>query len=215
MKKIIIIVSFLFSFSLISNAQFFVGGSFSLNASGGSTETDGTSVDKQSSFSFGLNPKAGYFFSDQFMAGVGLTLSTSSTKIPGDPEVVNRSNTVGLTPFARYYAFNLNKFSLFAQGQLGFSVNNQSQKVGSTTNEGPTTINIGLSAFPGLAYNLNETISLEAYINGFSFALNHSVEKEENGGITTKDKDTSFGLGANLNSIATTGFITIGAIIKF
>jgi len=215
MKKLIFTTAIILFTMMTTQAQFFAGGSFSINASSGSTEADGTSNDKASSFSFGLNPKAGYFFSDQFMAGVGLTLSTSSTKIPGDPEVVNRSNTVGLTPFARYYAFNLSKFSLFAQGQLPFSVSNQSRKEGSTTNDGPTTTNIGLNVFPGLAYNLNETISLEAYINGFSFALNHSVEKEENGGITTKDKDTSFGLGANLNSIATTGFITIGAIIKF
>ncbi len=215
MKKFILTSAIILFVIMTTQAQFFVGGSFSINATSGSVEADGTSNDKESTFSFGFNPKAGYFFSDQLMAGVGLTLSTSSTKTPGDPEVINRNNTVGLTPFARYYAFNLNKFSLFAQGQLPFSVNNQSRKEGSTTNEGPTTTNIGLSVFPGVAYNLNETISLEAYINGFSFALNHSIEKEEIGGIEYRDKDTSFGLGANLNSIATTGFITIGAIVKF
>jgi opacity protein-like surface antigen len=135
---------------------------------------------------------------------------------PGIPDdEINKSFTFGLTPFVRYYAFRINKLALFAQGNIGFSTTKTKEKIGSTTNDGPTTNIFGFDVYPGISYDLNDRISLEAVIGGFNFGFTSAVEKEEVAGETVKDITNTFGLGADLNNLATSGFITVGAIVKF
>lgn len=191
-------------------AQIFVGGSVGFSLTGGKIENGNTSVDKPTQTYFSLAPKAGMFLSEKLAIGATLGYSIQSEKTPGTPEEIDRTSTIGITPFVRYYAFTLNKFSLFAQGNLGFSYSVEKNKVGSTTTTGPKTTTMGISAFPGISYKLSDKIELEAIIGGFNFGLNRtSVKQNNNTNITN-----NFGFGVNLDGIATTGLITIGAIVK-
>ncbi|HDP76294.1 MAG TPA: hypothetical protein ENN49_10620 [Bacteroidales bacterium] len=188
-------------------AQIFVGGSVGFNVTGGKTESGNTSTDKVTQTSFSLTPKAGIFLSEKLAVGTMLGFNLQSEKTPGTPEEIDRTITFGLTPFARYYAFSLNKLTVFAQGNLGFSYGVEKNKVGSATTTGPKTTTIGISAFPGISYKLTDKVELEAVISGINFTLNRVSVKHNN----TKDITNTFGVGANLDAIAT----TIGAIVKF
>jgi outer membrane protein len=204
----------LFAISTLANAQFFIGGSFSLSTIGGHTESGNNENEKNKVTNLSFQPKAGIFISENFMVGAGVGLSFSNEKIPGDPEVINRSSTFSLSPFARYYALQFGDFMVFGQGQLSLSTESEETETAGTTTNGPTVNTIGLSAFPGLAYNIGDMVQLEAYINGFNFGITRSTEKIEIAGTETKDVTTRFGLGANLNNIFSPAWITVGAIIK-
>lgn len=193
------------------NAQVFVGGNFSLATTGGSTSTGNITTDKQSSFNFTFSPKAGKFLSEKLAVGAELDLSFLSTKTPGYIDVVNKSSSVGIVPFVRYYAIKSGNFSVFGQGNVGFSFIDTYTKTGSTTNDGPRGTRLFLSIVPGLAYDLNDKLSLETSLNFFSIGCyNLSIKDGSN-----KDKTSGFEMGAGLNDIVTIGDISVGAIYKF
>ena len=132
-----------------ASAQYFVGGGLNFNASGGKIESDGTSEDKPSSTQFSFHPKGGIFHSEKLMFGAELSFSIRKDKTPGNPETIERTTGFGISPFARYYAFQMGKFSLFGQGQLKLSTSSTELESGGTTTEGPTINRIGLSVFSG------------------------------------------------------------------
>lgn len=211
MKKIAFISALVLSTFLTAEAQYFVGGSLGFNYAGGKFDNGNTSIDKTSITTFSIAPRAGKFLSDKIAVGVQLGLMSRSEKTHGEPEEIDRFLTYGFTPFGRYYAFRLNKLSLFAQADFGLYFGSTKNILGSTTTKGPKTTTISLNAFPGIAYDLNEKISLEAVIGGFNFGISRSSEKIND----NKDIDTNIGFGVNMNSIVTSGAITVGAIIKF
>lgn len=149
------------------------------------------------------------------MLGVQLGVSIRREKTPGDPETIDKTNGFGISPFARYYALQMGKFSIFGQGKLSLSTFSTKTESGGTTTDGPTINGIAFSVFPGISYKVNEKVDLEANINGINFRMSRYVSKKDDEGTEVKEIDTDFGFGANLNNIATTGKITVGAIIKF
>ncbi len=202
----------LFSLFCINiNAQLFVGGNFSVNASGGSFDNGTTKTDKPSSFAFDLSPQIGYFLSDTIAVGFGLDFTYNKSKFPGNPETISRSSSIGFIPFIRYYAIKLNKFSIYGQGNIGLSFSRSSTKEGSTTTDGPKTTSLSINIFPGLAYDLTDKLSLETSLNFLNFGYYNSTTKE--GSI--KNHSSSFNFGAGLNNIVQVGNISIGAIYKF
>ena len=212
MKTSRIILIVLFSFFYVSlSAQFFVGGNFGLNTSGGSTDNGTIKTDKPSTISFNFSPRVGEFLYEKLAAGVALNFSLSRTKTPGATETIDKSSTIGLSPFLRYYAIKLDKFSVFGQGNIGFSYSRSTTKVGGTLTNGPITTNLYLNVVPGLAYDLSDKFSLETSINVLNFGYYQTTSK--NG--SAKDKTSSFGMGAGLDNIVTVGNISIGAIYKF
>jgi hypothetical protein len=216
MKRTIVFLLSIFMLSLVTGkAQLFVGGNLSFSSQGGSYEVGSTSTDKNKTTSFGFYPKAGYFLNDQFAVGAQLVLALSSSKTPGTPEVINSSNTIGLTPFVRYYVLQMDKFSIFGQGYLGLSLRSQKTKNGGTTTKGPKTTTISLGVYPGVAYDISDNLSLEIQINALNLGYSLRTVKDDNADPTTKDVTSSFSFGAGLDNIVNTGSISVGAIYRF
>lgn len=215
MKKIAYLVLLVFLTSALAKSQVFVGGSFGFNSSGGSTDDAGTVTDKDRSTSFSFRPKAGIVASEDILVGAEAFIGITRVKAAGDIEDLDITTALGLNPFARYYAFRLNKFSLFGQAEIGLGFSKSKNIYDGETTDGPKTTNFGFSIFPGIAYDLTEKLQLEAYINGFNFGVSYSVEKEEIDGEEYIDKTTNFGFGATMDNIVTSGNIVIGAIYKF
>lgn len=209
-NRILLIVLFsLFYVSL--NAQLFVGGNFGLNTSGGITDDGTTTTDKPSTINFNFSPRVGKFLSEKLAAGVALNFSLSKTKTPGAIENIDKTSTIGLSPFLRYYALKWNKFSVFGQVNIGFSYSKSTTKVGGTLTDGPITTNLYLNVVPGLAYDLSDKLSLEISINVVNFGFSQSTIK--NG--PAKNTTSTFGMGAGLDNIVSSGAISVGAIYKF
>ncbi len=193
------------------NAQVFIGGNFSFKASGGSIDDGSTTTDKISSFSIDLLPKVGKFMSEEVAVGAALSISYGHVRMPGVNEVVSKSHTVGIVPFMRYYPLKINKFSIYGQANVGLLFTGSNTKSGGTTTDGPSTTSFYINVFPGLAYELNERLSLETSLNFLSFGYHNNTTK--NGAV--KDKTSTFNIGAGIDNIISVGSITIGAIYKF
>jgi outer membrane protein len=210
MKRIYIVLSLLFCTTVIINAQFVAGGSIGFSSSGGTTENNGNKTDNTSTSTFTFSPMVGKFFSSNFLGGIKLGISSTHTDKPSANTTTSESN-FGITPFARYYALRVNKFSIFGQAELGIGFGSDKTKVNGTTTSNPKTSSFSLIAYPGIAYDLTDKVQLEASIGGFNFGFYNQVEKDDN----YTQRNHNFGFGLDLTDIATTGSINIGAIIKF
>ena len=105
MKRLLTILLALFTLSIhaqTSKGSFMVGGDASLNFNNG--DSDNSTSSKSTSLI--LNPTAGYFFVNNFSAGLSIPfdVSWSTTKISSLPsEYDGNGHSLGIAPFVRYY----------------------------------------------------------------------------------------------------------------
>ncbi len=194
-----------------TNAQLFVGGSMGINTSGGKHDNGNTETDKPSSFAFSFNPKMGYFISEKFAVGAELYFGFTKENDNLATETIEKSTTIGIAPFARYYIFKINKFSVFGIGSLGISNTSYEVKFNGNVVSEPKTFNIGFNVRPGLSYDLTEKFSLETTLNFLNFGYIYSRTKEDD----TKDTSSNFSFNVGMDNVTTIGNITIGAIYHF
>jgi len=203
----------------INHAQLFTGGNLGLSTSGGKEDYGNGEQDKTSYFNLDFGPMAGYFLSENLAAGVRVMVSLDKTTTPpytpGGDETVNSETTIGFMPFVRYYAVQLDKFSVFGQAQAGFAMGKEKTKVGGTETDGPKTTTIGFGVWPGIAFDVSDHVALEAHVNLFSFAFSVETEKLETEFVTSKETTRNFNFGVNADNIITTGAVSVGAIYKF
>jgi len=162
MKKIIgtlVIIIGLSStcYSQFTKGKILAGGSFN-SAWSNKIGSNSTSYVPGKTFSINLYPQSGYFFANNFAAGIGLNLGTEiikSSVFLSDSEFKLQTNTLSFEPFARYYF--LKKFytqAIFKAGRTG-SYGTDYKKFK------------GWSLAAGYAYMLNEHVAIEPQI-GYS-----------------------------------------------
>lgn len=211
MKSVkVALISIFVLFSVSLNAQVFVGGNIGVRLAGGTNDDNSK---KPTEFDLNIAPTMGKFISEKTAIGVTLNFGTSIENNNEAVEVVDKVTAFGISPFIRYYAVNLNKFSVFGQGSVGLSLANQRSTVEGDLVKGPKSSQISLGIVPGLAYEVNDRLSLETTINLFNFGFSHATIKDADG--SDKEKTTVFGMGAGLDDLANTNNISIGAIWKF
>lgn len=205
MKRIIAAVSIVLLSSAFAKAQFVVGGGLRFGHTGGKTEINNNESDLDKTNNFGIYPKVGYFISSDFMVGgkVGLILSTVKD---GDTDVKTKNTTFVLAPFARYYALRMNKFSVYAEGNVTYSFGKD--KVDGV--DGTKTTSIGLNVYPGIGYDLSDKVLLSATINGLSLYAGSVIKKTGD----NKEVNNNLGLGVNLDNVVTSGLVTISVLVK-
>jgi len=152
--------------------------------------------------------------SENFWVGAQIGFGFGRTKTPGATEVIDKTSSFGIMPFARYYALHFNKVALGVEGQLGLGFSKNKIESGGTTTDGPKNTAISLTVAPQIAYELSDRISLEAKLNGLNLGYSYSIQKSTVGGTDVKDVSSGFNVGANLENVFTTGFITFGVSIK-
>jgi len=212
MKKIALLMVLTLTSVFALKAQLFVGGSFGFDAESGSEEYGNIEEDTPSEVSFFFNPQVGFMLSDNFGVGTYVSFGLTRENDKGDPETIDKSSSIAFTPFARYYAFRINKFSIFAEAQASVGFSSSKTKFDGDETDGPKTTEIGLYVFPGMAYDISNRFQLMAHINAFGLGINHEVIKNDLTDYTMKS--TNVGFEVSMNSLVTTGYITIGAIIK-
>jgi hypothetical protein len=205
----VLLVAFISLFTISLNAQFFVGGNISFTSHNDKTDYGTASPDKSSGYNLNFLPKAGIFLSEKIAVGAALDVYLSGSTTVNNTE--NRSSTIGISPFLRYYAIKWNKFSVFGQGNVGLDLSTRSVKSGGTTTHGPKTISASLNVYPGLSYDISDKFSLETSFNIFS--LGYYFDSSKAGSV--KQTNSNFSFGAGIGNIVTVGDISIGAIFKF
>jgi len=211
MKSYHVIILSLFSFLCINlDAQYFVGGNFSLSTINSKTD-NGVTTNKSTDYTFSLYPSVGKFLSEKVALGLSLNISFSGGTSGPNPETKFKSSTIGASPFIRYYAIRWNKFSVFGQGNLGFAFSNSSETTDGTKSDGPKDSRYYFSVYPGLSYDIGEKLQLQTSINILSFGYSYVITKDG----STESRSSGFNMGAGLSNIVSVGTITIGAILKF
>jgi len=135
--------------------------------------------------SFEINPRVGFFVSDNI--AIGGQIGYSSDKTDDDGTTTDEASTLSIGAFGRYYFTPASDFSLF--GQLGLNYN--------TTDHGDADyktngFDAGLGL--GLSYFVSDNFAIEATFG----ALGFTSEKDDTDGA---ENQTSFDLGLDMRSI--------------
>lgn len=159
------------TFSQTENGKIFIGASSNLNASfiNYSSKSDNSNgIDFGSSNNFSINPRAGYFIIDGFLIGFQANLSFNSFDRDGTSG--SSSNSLSFAPFVRYY-FLPGPFKPFINARYGFgSSESKFRDFEGLLDESRSTIR-DLQAGGGVAYFINQTISLELGLNYIRSAI--------------------------------------------
>lgn len=214
MKKIALIATAMMAFATMANAQLYVGGSLGINNNNSKEIDNGKTELNPSSTSIGISPEVGFFLSDNF--AVGAYINTNFTfNNNRDTATVVKTNTTswGITPYARWYAIQSDKFGVFLEGQLFFMHQGGKTKAGGVTADAPKTNSFGLQIVPGLSYNLTDNLQLQMRLDVLGANFTHTTTTSPDG----KHKDISNDCGLNFNSrnalrLAT---VQVGFIYKF
>jgi len=162
MKRIAFLSAFFVMLSVMAVAQdskMWVGGSViftNVNDDGG----------KETGFT--IMPEFGYAINQNFTVGGALGYSTEIINIDGDKDT---DNVLSIVPFARYSVINLDKISIFAQGELPLRFYSGKNFDGSSK-DSQNSIEIALR--PGLIYSFNEHWGFNMLMPSVFSFLTHS-----------------------------------------
>lgn len=214
MKKIALIAIAMMAFATMANAQLYVGGSLGINNNNSKEIDNGKTELNPSSTSIGISPEVGFFLSDNF--AVGAYINTNFTfNNNRDTATVVKTNTTswGITPYARWYAIQSDKFGVFLEGQLFFMHQGGKTKAGGVTADAPKTNSFGLQIVPGLSYNLTDNLQLQMRLDVLGANFTHTTITSADG----KNKEISNNCGLNFNSrnALRLANVQVGFIYKF
>lgn len=200
MKKIqLLLMSFVvatMAFAQQAKGDIYLGGSLNFGTGSSSSKVGSTKVEGPKTFSFGIQPKVGYFISDKFAVGVDLGFSTSSSKIDNSGTTTTFSNMAfGGGLFARYYMMPVEKFGFFFEANAGAMAGSSKNKVGSVKTDGPNSLAINAGITPGIAVYVSNRVALEANYGFLGYSS--YTETDKSGAQDVKDTQGNFGLNIN------------------
>jgi len=207
-------------FGLISaNAQYYIGGSLSLNVSSQSVEQMNNKSNP--SYSFSLSPEIGYSLNEKMDIGLLFSIGTSSSKISSiglNPDgywigFTNDSNTKSfqISPYFRYSFVKWKRFNLLGSinAQLSSAkIKSEDSSFWESSSESKQT-SWGVTIHPVLIYDLSDRWALISHLNFFRFGF--SQVKTETDTPPATSIETGFNLGIDTNNVIP----AIGFIYKF
>lgn len=167
-KKLLLTTFLFFAIIGISNAQL-QKGNFMLGSDLGSGLATPTNsglfsmnfgLNKGAGFDLGLSPKAGYFFSDNFVGGAILNLGF--TKSPESNGESTKTTVYGIQAFTRFY---IRPSKLELDNVKGnFFMETNAGIAGVNVTNGATTNGFAFGFGPGYSYFVSPSIALEANV---------------------------------------------------
>ncbi len=175
----LVVFSCMTAFSQFNKGRVLLGGSSSFSATTEKYKSGNTTTTQSRSTSFSFQPKAGYFFIDNFAAGLGLIIDAGSTKFESTNNKSSYTDFM-VAPFVRYYL----KPGIFFQGMYGLGSENYTSTSGAKTSYNLSSWSLGV----GYAWFLNDHVALEPLIGYQSYAY-------KTGGNKTIDAGLAISLG--------------------
>jgi hypothetical protein len=153
------------------------------------------SIVNGSQFQFSLAPKMGYFFFQNFCAGMTINFSTASrtTKSEtGQPQQTESESQLLAGPFFRYYLFPSDRVGFFGELELGLGAGSVDGGEGNKNSVGQFSFGIG----PGLTFFANDVVAIEAVLK---YNMLNNTSSFQTQGINYDSKTTigkiDFGVG--------------------
>lgn len=195
-KTFLLIMATCFCFmaeAQISQGSKSIGGTFNYSSSSSKSEFEGTSRTDYKTSNFTFSPRVGYFISDEISIGAALTLSTGSqTDYDGNnTQIVRKTNSFAISPFARYYKSLGENFYIFGEGMISVGSGGSKRINGNTTVKDPNSGIFGLYVSPGIAFFPAPKFGIELSFVGIQF------ENRSSKGENSKTSTSSFRFGPN------------------
>ena len=207
MKKFILIAVFALFIAAAAQAQvgtgLFAGGSMGLSMGNVKYHQNSSSTtDGPQTLSFHINPKIGYFITDNIAAGLLFGIGNNYSKTNGAVEVKTSTTDITVGVFGRY-AMGLGEESkFFFIGDLNVGYTSRTGKTETSNvsvDDDPVTV-ISAGIAPGILYFPTSKIGLEAGLgNIISFDVN-TVTNADNSDVKVVSS------GINILDINTLGF---------
>ena len=180
----------------------------------------GTSTEQSTSLnlnSLAIGPRVGYFFSNNFVAGMEVNYNLS--KLKGEWYDYFNENTgiietgfgfkeenFGLSPFARKYFNVKNNFDFFAQGSLSFQFNSYKNiddsgylyRTDYSFKGFGSSLNVGFSFYPTKKLALEFSFPVVRYFNESNTGLNDQRPNSKKFHLVLSNFIPSFGVNVNL-----------------
>lgn len=163
----------LFSFNVLnaqtSKGNFMVGGEIGLSTSSSTVTVNDSERNGSSATQFNIAPSVGYFFADNFAAGIGVdyTLSTVKNK---DRDELDSDLLFG--PYARYYVPFGDK-AVFFEIDFGYGNSTDNITVDNQAQRAITNV-FAVGIGPGFTIFSNDNIGIEALAK-YNFASSNSI----------------------------------------
>ena len=149
MKKVFLTLALMVT-TMVASAQFYVGGGIGYSK---------TEVGDAETTVLSIEPEIGYVLNEDWAIGA----------VVGFENEKDVANTFAIEPYVRYTVLKAGAFSVFADGAVGFGM--VKPEVGDDT----TIWSVGVK--PGVAYNVNEKISICAHIGWLGYADYDTVKE--------------------------------------
>jgi len=221
MKKILMTLVAVFA-TMTMSAQYYVGGTLGFTSN--KTNSTFTTIETTTT-DFTIAPEIGMALDEKMGVGIAITFNTSSTEDKwtgtGADPVAKRlkptTTTIGLRPYVRYQLMTLGKFNVFADGGINFSIDKTSEvgfKPASTdTYDNKAGMNIGLFVQPGVAFKVNDKLSLVTKLDDmFTLGYRKYQVADLDG---APDADSDFNFRAKTNSLFQLGTLRFGLFYNF
>ncbi len=154
--------------ALTEKGKWFLEGAsrLGLSAGGSKSKSDGNVIDGSESkyFNFDIIPKAGYFFIDNLVGGLFMDFEIKNDRSKDESGYNNKETIFVIGPFARYYIPICDKLLPYAEGQVGFGIDNYKSKYGSgdwsKSKESVFTYRVG----GGATYFINDIVGADLFL---------------------------------------------------
>jgi hypothetical protein len=113
----------------------------------------------------------------------------------------------------RYTAFSLGKLGIAAEARVGVMGTSSKSEAMGTSTDGLATFSLGLNVLPVVTYDLSDRLQLFTNLSFLNLYVTHATSGLPD--AKRKTSVTTYGLGADANSLFTTGNISVGAVWRF
>ena len=220
MKKKLIVLTILLITTSVSHAQLFIEGNLRVgyNTNKG---TVGENDESNSSLTFGVAPKVGYWLNDRMAIGVSISYNRNNQthRYMSDPDQEKQwqkafSSQFGFSVFSRYQLFSINKLNVLAESSLGITKGITKAKQTSIAVFSSGSYNsMEINVYPVVSYDLTDRVSILTSCDFARFGFSTGASKNKTTGIKSSGSNFGFGAGSNiLNSLAD---VRVGFIYKF
>lgn len=167
MKKILFLLTVIFTMALTANAQFYAGASLGMHAN-------------KAEFNLAVSPEVGYTFQNN--TGVGCVFDFSFDK---DKTFNADGFGFGVNPYFEYDFCTIDKFTFYVHTYLHYNF----ASAEFPTPESKFDHNYGVSLHPGVIWGVTDHWSAAFYLGGVEYMWNQPA------GVAFKDGTGDFNLG--------------------
>jgi outer membrane protein len=154
--------------------------------------------DKVNTFSFNINPVAGYFVAKDFAVGLSVNYGYGRSTFDQGADEKSIFSAFGVSPFARYYFSSGAKFRPFAALSGSFTRSNTTLTLGANDDSDRSYNIYGFDLGAGGAFFLSNKVSLDLFVN-YGFRSGTSETSILGRNVSLKDTQSNLGIGVGFS----------------